>query len=91
MKIKLDDKYILNSDPYCYWITKEVLSETGKIREERVSGYHTEWEELVESLINHSIRGLDCTKLVKISNEIKELKRTVKKWTVNLSSLKENE
>ena len=27
MKIKLDDKHFLNSDPYCYWITVLVKNE----------------------------------------------------------------
>lgn len=30
MRIKLDDKYYLNSDKFCYWITCEYEIEKGK-------------------------------------------------------------
>jgi hypothetical protein len=91
MKIKLDDVYTLNSDQHCYWITEQRVSQDGKPYEKIVTGYHREFEQVVDSFIGARIRGLDVTKLSKVSQEIRDLKRMVKKWTDNLSLPNEKE
>ena len=87
MKIKLDDKHWLNSDPHCYWITVEVKPTKSKGKtttrdayERRCSYYTATFSEAVDSYIEMRIKGaeIDCfTKLVK---EIDDIKNTVKKW-----------
>ena len=53
MKIQLDDKHFLNSDPYCYWITCVVKSKEGKPYEKRVSGYAAIFGDAVNSFIEN--------------------------------------
>lgn len=88
MRIKLDDKYYLNSDKFCYWITCEYEIEKGKnagqVYERRVSGYTATLEQAVDSYINSHVRSLEVEKITKLAEEIKKLKRTVKSWKVVL-------
>ncbi len=56
MKIQLDDKHFLNSDPYCYWITCVVKSKEGKPYEKRVSGYAATFGDAVNSFIEKTIK-----------------------------------
>ena len=80
MKIDLDDKHILNSDPYCYWITKKIKSKTGKIREERVSGYHPYFDQVCWDYIDRKIRSSEATEIKQLYEEVRELKKTIKGW-----------
>jgi hypothetical protein len=80
MKIKLDERYILNSDPECFWLTEIIVSEKRKPYERRVSGYHRTFEMAVDSFIDKKIRELDVTKLSKVSTEIRQLKEVIRKW-----------
>ena len=84
MKIKLDDKHFLNSDPQCYWISckgeVEKGKNAGKVYERRVSGYVATFEQVMESYIENRIRSLECEKLSELKKEIQNLKKTVKGW-----------
>lgn len=84
MRIKLDEKYYLNSDPFCYWISCEVKSEkTNKAYDKRVSGYCQTFEQAVESFINKAIRSSEADTLQHLFEEIAEIKKTVRKWGEN--------
>lgn len=86
MRIKLDEKHYLNSDPYCYWISCEVKSENAKkkVYDKRVSGYCTTLESAVHSYINRHIMSSEVKSLKELEEEVRKLKKTVKGWKVTL-------
>ena len=92
MKIKLGEKYYLNSDQYCYWITEEVQpsakSKTQNVYERRCSGYTDTFEEAVDSFIEKKILALEVTSYTKLVSEINKLKREVRRWKVDLEGVK---
>lgn len=85
MKIKLDEKHFLNSDPYCYWITCLVepseKSRKKKPYEVRVSGYLPTFEQAVESYIDGRINSSMATNLSKLKEDIRKLKDEVRGWS----------
>lgn len=84
MKIKeLDDKYILNSDSFCYWITCKYTNKKGKVVERRVSGYYATLEQVVENFIDRKMRSSEATEISQLKDEIAKLKETVKGWNLN--------
>lgn len=84
MKIKeLDDKYILNSDSCCYWITCKYTNKKGKVVERRVSGYCATLEQVVENFIDRKMRSSEATEISQLKDEIVKLKETVKGWNLN--------
>nr|DAY68081.1 MAG TPA: protein of unknown function (DUF5405) [Caudoviricetes sp.] len=89
MKIKLDDKHYLISDPCCYWIVCEVSSTKGKQKtyEKRVSGYCGTFEQAVESFIDKMILSSEADTLKKLKQEIEDLKKTVRGWKVVLKGV----
>ena len=82
MRIKLDEKHYLNSDPYCYWISCEVKSENAKkkVYDKRVSGYCTTLESAVHSYIDRQIMSSEVESLKELVEEVMKLKKTVKGW-----------
>ena len=86
MRIKLDEKHYLNSDPYCYWISCEVKSENAKkkVYDKRVSGYCTTLESAVHSYIDRQIMSSEAESLKELVEEVRKLKKTVKGWKVTL-------
>ena len=86
MRIKLDEKHYLNSDPYCYWISCEVKSENAKkkVYDKRVSGYYTTLEGAVHSYINRQIMSSEVKSRKERVEEVSNLKKTVNGWKVAL-------
>lgn len=86
MRIKLDEKHYLNSDPYCYWISCEVKSENAKkkVYDKRVSGYCTTLESAVHSYIDRQIMSSEAESLKELVEEVRKLKKTVNGWKVAL-------
>lgn len=85
MKIKLDDKHCLKGDQFSCWITTEsVNKETGKLRENRVSGYYGTVQEAVGSYIDRRIMSSEAETLKELAEEIRNLKKTVNGWKVEL-------
>lgn len=84
MRIKLDDKHWLNSDPQCYWITKVVTVEkgnnAGKTYERRCSGYVATFAQAVDSFIECKIREFKIEDFTKLKKTINDIKQEVKKW-----------
>lgn len=84
MRIKLSEKYYLNSDPYCYWVTEVVQptekSRTQKPYERRVSGYNGTFEQAVDSYIDRRIRSLEIEEFHALAKELKELKEEIRGW-----------
>ena len=84
MRIKLDDKHYLCSDPYCYWITCEVTYKgrdgKEKTTDRRVSGYSRNFSEAVESFIEKKIKSSEASNLAELKDDIEQLKSTVLKW-----------
>lgn len=68
-KIKVG-KYTLNIDRYCMWITEQKVSENGKEREERVTGYFRNLDDLLEDFIKKS-KAKDCSTMAEVICEIK--------------------
>lgn len=90
MKIKLDDKHFLNSDPYCYWITVLVENEKNpkKPYERRVSGYCNTIEDAFIDYIDKKIKSSNADKISKLCSQITKLKEEIHTFFENL---KENE
>lgn len=85
MKIKLDDKHCLKGDQFSCWITTEsVNKETGKLRENRVSGYYGTVQEAVGSYIDRKIMSSEAESLKALMAEVEALKETVRGWKVAL-------
>lgn len=85
MKIKLDDKHYLKGDQFSCWITTEsVNKETGKLRENRVSGYYGTAQEAVGSYIDRKIMSSEAESLKELMAEVEALKETVRGWKVVL-------
>ena len=84
MKIKLGNGYYLNSDVYCYWITKEVQptekSRTQKVYEKLASGYSGTFEAAIDSFMEKKIGECEALEFKTLAKEIKELKEEVRSW-----------
>lgn len=82
MKIKLDDKHYLNSDPYCYYITCVVQSKDGKPYEKRVSGYTATFNDAVSSYIERAVKRSVSEDIRLLRDEIENLKHEVMEWVI---------
>lgn len=80
MKIELDKRHYLNSDPYCCWITCIVKSKDGKPYERRVSGYTPTIKQAVEDYIETRIKSSEAREICKLKKEIEDLKAEVREW-----------
>lgn len=84
MRIKLDDRHVLCSDKYCCWCMKEVEKEDGSgTYEIRVSGFHRNFEDLVESYLEKQVVGSDAESIKELAKELKALKQEVRTWNKN--------
>ena len=82
MKIQLDDKHYLNSDPYCYWITCMVKSKDGNPYEKRVSGYTATFNDAVSSYIEKAVKQSVSEDIRLLRDEIESLKHEVMGWVI---------
>lgn len=82
MKIQLDDKHYLNSDPYCYWITCMVKSKDGNPYEKRVSGYAATFSDAVSSYIEKAVKQSVSEDIRLLRDEIESLKHEVMGWVI---------
>jgi hypothetical protein len=82
MRVKLDNKgHYLVSDPYCYWVAKEVTAEkTGKPYDRTVSGYYAKPLDAIESFIDRKVRASEAEDIVQLMKEVEDLKKMVKSW-----------
>lgn len=81
MKVKLDNKgHHLVSDPYCYWVTKEVTTESGKTYDRVVSGYYSKPLDAIESFIDRKVRCSEAEDIKQLIKEVEDLKKMVKSW-----------
>ena len=80
MKIKLDDKHYLISDPMCYWIEELVTPEGKKAYTRRVSGYTATFSQAVSSYIEKKIKSLETELISDIAKEVEALKEEVRGW-----------
>lgn len=85
MKIALDSEHFLNSDRYCYWITRKGIQTNKKTGEEkeverRVSGYSRNFSDAVNSYTENELRTSDAKDLCELRDEIKNLKQIVSEW-----------
>lgn len=69
-KIKAGN-YTLNIDRYCMWITELKFSENGKEREQRVTGYHSNLDDLLKDFIKMS-KSKGHTTMEEVIRGIKE-------------------
>lgn len=60
MQVKIGEKYYINCDQFCYWISRKHEVKSGKgageIVERRVSGYTATFEQAVDSFIERHIK-----------------------------------
>lgn len=80
MKIKLEDNKWLNSDGICYFLTQEVISENGNIRQERISGYYGSFQQAINSFIERKLLSSSSETLSDLSKEIENIKCEVISW-----------
>lgn len=80
MKIRLGDKYWLNSDPHCFWITKDVKSKNGSTYEKRCSGYTPTFEGCVDTFIDYTLTDAQIDDFKKLKKLITDLKKEVRSW-----------
>lgn len=80
MKIKLDETTYLNSDSCCYWLTQMVYPSDKKPYERRVSGYMPTFKGCVESYIENKIKSSEAAQIVRLKNEIEDLKSQAGAW-----------
>lgn len=63
MKIKIDN-YCINTDSQGnVFITEEVKSQSGKLRENRVSGYYSNFNDALVSMFSNEVFSSDATSL----------------------------
>lgn len=81
MKIRLDEKHVLNSDARCYWVsTVSASSKTGKENERVSGGYHATFSEAVASYVERFVTESEASTLEELAEEIEQLKHDVRKW-----------
>ena len=63
MKIRLDKEYWLNSDKYCWWITKDRINKKGEVVEKNLTGYFPHLEDCLKEALRVRIKTADVTTL----------------------------
>lgn len=88
MRIKIGDRFYLNSDRYCFWITEEYTVEKGKgagnTAEKLCAGYTPTFESCVNTFIEKQIGGAEIGDLRKLVEMIDDLKEEIRSWKVDL-------
>ena len=86
--IKLGGGYWLCSDQYCCWIAKEYVTKegknAGKTYLKRYSGYTSNIEDALESVVNRYGREINARSVNSLISEIKSLKTLIKQIGENL-------
>ena len=81
-KIKLGGGYWLCSDQYCCWISKEYTTKEGKNAGKtylrRYSGYVSNVEDALESVVDRYTREVNAKSINTLIKEIKTLKTEIK-------------
>ena len=77
MRIVIGD-YILNSDHYCFWISKlyqakKKNGDKGAIREKNITGYHPSWGALIRSFARHGIGDSDATSMRQLMEDVRQI------------------
>lgn len=77
MRIVIGD-YILNSDHYCFWISKLYQSkrkngEKGTTREKNITGYYSSWNALIRSFVRHGIGDSDATSIRQLMEDVRQI------------------
>ena len=82
MRVKLDNNgHYLVSDPFCYWVAKEVTAEkSGKVYDRVVSGYYAKPLDAIESFIDRKVRASEAEDIKQLMKEVEDLKKMVKSW-----------
>ena len=93
MKIKLDEKHYLESDPLNIWITVTKVSENGKEYKQNVTGYYRSIDQLLENYIDRSLLASKATSFAALKRDIQALKKQVFEWenVLTLNDIKEME
>lgn len=87
MKVKLDKRHTLLSDPYCCWIEQTRTAEkTGKEYQVRVSGYCATVEQALESYIDRRLLGSDLESAAELRSAIGDLKSDIKEMGSNINA-----
>lgn len=84
MKIRLDSEHWLQSDAYCYWITKDMVSKNGKEYESRVSGYLENLDDIVKDIVQRKIRSSEATQINELRDDVKKTLTMLKGWAKGL-------
>lgn len=71
-------EYILNSDHYCFWISKLYQAkrkdgEMGAVREKNVTGYFPSWTSLIRSFVRHGIGDSDATTIRQLMEDVRQI------------------
>lgn len=88
MKIKLDEVHTLNSDQYCYWITKNVTVKEGRAKgttiERALGWYCPTFYDAISKYIEKKIGDSEATTYYQLAKEIEDLKKEVRSWKPKL-------
>ena len=80
-KINLGNGYTLCNDPYCYWITKDYVYESGKnkgkVYSKNITGYHSTIENAFFRLSEYHTRQFDTKSINMLIREVRRLKQTI--------------
>lgn len=84
MKIKLDDRFTLNSDRYSVWISEKKVTKKGtnigKEYDDAYDGYHKNIEDCFESFFDAQIGMAEVTSITKLIETIKTERKRIKGW-----------
>ena len=82
--IPLGKNKFLRSNGLCYWIAqgRKSKGKDGEVKTSytRVSGYHADFNHLIDSYIDHALLSAEIESLTEFGEEIRKLKREVKGW-----------
>ena len=78
MDIKIG-KFTLKSDRYCAYIVEDVEAGTGKVRQERVTGYWREIGGLLDDFVDRQVKGSGAESMKQCLAEIETALNTARK------------
>ena len=73
-RIQLDNKYVLCSDRYCWWVESRITAEDKAPRYARCSGYHSTFTEAIDSCIEKRLMTADVNTLEELRREVAKIK-----------------
>ena len=83
MKIEIGE-YTVYSDAYSMWIMKNYRRKNKKGEEKiqavRVAGYSSDWEDLLDSFLEHAYRGSDATTVRELLKDMEKAEKDIKKF-----------